>query len=98
MCLLKISLKQRVVEFERFIRIYIFSNTITMADNTCFICNETLSNGAIVTVERGLETVRNASVERDDGHINYLRSVNSVTVHVECRKNYTCLLYTSRCV
>lgn len=56
MCLLKLSLKLRVVEFELFIRIDIFSNTIKMADNTCFIRNETLSNGAIVTVERGLET------------------------------------------
>ena len=60
-----------------------------MADNTCFICNETLSNGAIVTVEHGLETVRNANIERDDGHMDYLRSVNSVTVHVEYHKNYT---------
>lgn len=41
-----------------------------------------------MTVIRGLEIVRNAIVERNDGHIDYLRSVHSVSAHVECRKNY----------
>lgn len=41
------------------------------------------------TVGPGLKTLRNVSGERGDEHIDYFKSVTTVTVHVECRKNYT---------
>lgn len=53
-----------------------------MADNTCFNCKETLSKGAIVSVKRNLETVRNMNDEIDDD-IDNLWSVSSVTVPVK---------------
>ncbi|KAF0716418.1 SWIM-type domain-containing protein [Aphis craccivora] len=56
-----------------------------MAGN-CFICENSLSVGETVNVERGLQTLKNASNERDDGHLEFLNNVTSVTVHVECRK------------
>jgi len=59
-----------------------------MAGN-CFICENSLSVGETVNVERGLQTLKNASNERDDGHLEFLNNVTSVTVHVECRKEYT---------
>ncbi|CAI6350088.1 unnamed protein product [Macrosiphum euphorbiae] len=57
-----------------------------MAGN-CFICENSLSVGETVNVERGLQTLKNASNERDDGHLEFLNNVTSVTVHVECRKD-----------
>ncbi|GFY69748.1 uncharacterized protein TNIN_256571 [Trichonephila inaurata madagascariensis] len=56
-----------------------------MAD-LCFICNESLSQGDPVNVVRGLKTLRVASIERNDGYINFLNSSTSVNVHTECRK------------
>ncbi|GFY71692.1 uncharacterized protein TNIN_437171 [Trichonephila inaurata madagascariensis] len=44
-----------------------------MAD-LCFICNESLSQGDPVTVVRGLKTLKTASIERNDGHIDFLNS------------------------
>lgn len=55
----------------------------------CFICDELLSNGDVVEVKRGLQTLKNASVSRGDGNIEYLNTVNFVNVHSNCRKNYT---------
>lgn len=59
-----------------------------MAD-FCFICDKSLSEGVSVNVVRGLQTLRTASIERNDGHINYLNTLSSVNVHSECRKVYT---------
>lgn len=55
----------------------------------CFICNESLSSGDVVEVRRGLQTLKNASVARSDGNIEYLNTVTVVNVHSNCRKNYT---------
>lgn len=59
-----------------------------MAGN-CFICQKLLSVGDTVVVEHGLQTLKNASAERGDGHIGFLNSIDSATVHVHCRKDYT---------
>lgn len=59
-----------------------------MAGN-CFICENSLSVGETVNDERGLQTLKNASSDRDDGHLEFLNNLTSVTVHVECRKEYT---------
>ncbi|CAG9833247.1 unnamed protein product [Diabrotica balteata] len=58
-----------------------------MAD-LCFICNKLISEGVSVSVVRGLQTLKTASIERNDGHINDLNTLTSVMVHVECRKVY----------
>lgn len=57
-------------------------------EGSCFICNDLLSVGKTVNVERGLQTLKTVSNEREDGCIEFLNSVNSVRVHVECRKEY----------
>lgn len=59
-----------------------------MADN-CFICKKSVSTGETVIVDGGLQTLKDASYERDDGLIEFLNSVNVVTIHVQCRKEYT---------
>lgn len=58
-------------------------------DDICFICEKPFSDGDTVKVERGLQTLRNASIGRNDGHIAYLQTVACVTVHSRCRLNYT---------
>ncbi|CAH2091780.1 unnamed protein product [Euphydryas editha] len=55
----------------------------------CFICNKPLSKSEIVTVNLGMKTLINASIERGDEFTDYLKDQKSVKVHVECRKNYT---------
>ncbi|GFY41199.1 hypothetical protein TNIN_52701 [Trichonephila inaurata madagascariensis] len=52
----------------------------------CFICNESLSQGDPVNVVRGLKTLKTASMERNDGHIDFLNSSIPENVHTECRK------------
>lgn len=55
----------------------------------CFICKKLLTEGKILTVERGMKTLINASIERADEFSEYLKNQKSVTVHEDCRKNYT---------
>ena len=62
---------------------------ITKMSNYCFICTHLLTEGQTVTVNRGMKTLINASIERDDGFSKYLIKQKSVTIHEECRKNYT---------
>lgn len=49
----------------------------------CFICEETLSTGIIITVrERGLNTFRQSSIKRNDGKTElFLKNPDSVNVH-----------------
>lgn len=54
----------------------------------CFICSNFLSDGQTVVVQRGIQTLRDASKERDDGKIEYLRDATSIEVHIDCRRNY----------
>lgn len=55
----------------------------------CFICAKLLTESEIVTVERGMKTLVNASIERGDEFSEFLKKQKSVTVHDSCRKNYT---------
>lgn len=41
-----------------------------------------------MNVVRGLEILKTASVSRNDGHIQYLNTVTSVNVHINCLKFY----------
>lgn len=59
-----------------------------MAD-LCFLCNKSDSGGeSLIEVVRGMKSLRTASVERNDGKIDYLKSVTSVKVHEKCRSVY----------
>lgn len=55
----------------------------------CFICAKLLTESEVVTVERGMKTLINASIERADEFSEYLKNQKSVTIHENCRKNYT---------
>lgn len=57
--------------------------------NFCFICSKSLTEGEIVVVTRGMKTLIDSSVERNDGFFEYLSNSESVTIHTECRKMYT---------
>lgn len=58
-------------------------------EQVCFVCTKSLSEGETVVVERGLKTLRDASAERNDGKMEHLRNINSIKIHVQCRKDYT---------
>lgn len=60
----------------------------TMAsDEKCFICENYISVGDTVIVkQKGLNT---SSEKREDGKLRKLEGLDSVTVHVLCRKEYT---------
>lgn len=55
----------------------------------CFICSKLLTKNESVTVDRGMKTLIDASIERADEFSEYLQNQISVTIHLECRKNYT---------
>lgn len=55
----------------------------------CFICTKLLSSSECVTVERGMKTLIDASIQRGDEFTDYLKNEKSVTIHVQCRKQYT---------
>lgn len=63
-------------------------NFVKMSE-VCFICNESLTEGEIVVVDRGLKTLIDSSTERSDGFNEYLKNKTSVTIHKQCRKAYT---------
>ncbi|KAK0177145.1 hypothetical protein PV328_001224 [Microctonus aethiopoides] len=44
--------------------------------------------GDVVEVSRGLGTLKNSSIARGDGKIEYLKTVTFVNLHTNCRKNY----------
>lgn len=41
-------------------------NFITKMSEYCFICSKLLTESDVVTVERGIKTLINASIERED--------------------------------
>ncbi|CAG5030447.1 unnamed protein product [Parnassius apollo] len=55
----------------------------------CFICDKPLKESEIVLVDRGMKTLIDASVERNDKFFEYLKDKQSVIVHERCRKMYT---------
>ncbi|KAK0075149.1 hypothetical protein PV326_011848, partial [Microctonus aethiopoides] len=52
--------------------------------DTCFIYEGLLSDGDVVEVRRGLETLKNSSIARSDGKIKYLKTVTFVNLHSNC--------------
>ncbi|GBL55346.1 hypothetical protein AVEN_21121-1 [Araneus ventricosus] len=63
----------------------------TPATSVCFICNKSLSEGAVVTVKkRGIETLTKSSVLRMlPDHTDLLKDLNEIAVHRGCQKTYT---------
>ncbi|KAJ8886807.1 hypothetical protein PR048_013019 [Dryococelus australis] len=59
-----------------------------LVDDICFTCDNSLSDGNIAVVERGLQTLKDASFNRGDGYIEHLKNLNTVTTHFQCRKDY----------
>lgn len=61
-----------------------------MSDSDCFICKKTLGEGEVQHVsKRGVDTLLAASIAR--GHAEngrMLRTLESITVHRACQKNY----------
>ncbi len=55
----------------------------------CLLCEQALSEGDTVVVSRGLDTIRNSSVRRNDDIVEKLVDVSSICVHTECRRSYT---------
>ncbi|GBN73036.1 hypothetical protein AVEN_44199-1 [Araneus ventricosus] len=55
----------------------------------CFICSKPLAESEIVAVERGLKTLIDSGIERNDGYVEYLKDKQSMTIHVQYRKMYT---------
>lgn len=58
----------------------------------CFICEqdcESNESEPSTIVTRGLQTLKNVSLERKDGKIKALSNIQSIKVHVKCRQNYT---------
>lgn len=64
-------------------------NFITKMSDYCFICAKLLTESEIVTIKRGMKTLINASIERADEFLEYLKNKKSVKIHESCRKNYT---------
>lgn len=58
---------------------------------TCFICQKGVENDNEPTVvfERGIEKLRNVSIERKDERHKIIADVNCTKVHIKCRKKYT---------
>ena len=54
----------------------------------CILCDGSIddSDKPTVIVTRGLETLRKCSVSRQDGILHILEGVESIRVHVVCRK------------
>ena len=61
------------------------------SSDICFICEHTLNEGVLVIVkERGMKTIKESSVERNDGKSErFLKGLLSGVVHDSCWKNYT---------
>lgn len=55
----------------------------------CVVCEKTLNEGETVLVRKGLDTFKNCSLRRKDGISEKLKNVDSVVLHVNCRKKYT---------
>lgn len=54
----------------------------------CFICKRDLQIESFTEVVRGLDTLIQTSLERNDGYSKYLNTVHSVKVHTVCRRKY----------
>ena len=56
-------------------------------EGKCFICDNLLSSDKIVLVNHGMKTLRQVSKERNDGNLKFIRKINSIEIHMRCRRN-----------
>lgn len=59
-----------------------------MSDTVCFICENELTNDFVVVKRKGIISLINASVVRNDGKDSVLQGLDSIKVHINCRKQY----------
>jgi len=60
-----------------------------MTDTVCFICYGKFTvNNFVVVKRKGIIALINASVVRNDGKSSVLQGLDSVKVHITCRKQY----------
>ena len=55
----------------------------------CVLCGKELLHHDAVTVTRGVDTLINSSIRRNDDIAEKLQGLSSICVHQTCRKNYT---------
>ena len=56
----------------------------------CFICSQPLTESEVVTVDRGMKALTDASIEREDEFSEYLKDQTSLKIHVQCpKKSYS---------
>lgn len=60
-----------------------------MNTDKCKICGDNLSTGQTVVVSSGMQTLFKFSATNNDGLFLNDGSIESVVLHVQCRKNYT---------
>lgn len=59
-------------------------------DSICIICKLSLEEGETVKVtQKGVRSIFEASLEREDGISTTIQNLANLSVHVQCRKNYT---------
>lgn len=54
----------------------------------CIICEKLLNDGEIMQVDRGLQTLIKANIERGDEKHKLMENMSSIKVHVNFRKEY----------
>ena len=60
-----------------------------MSDTVCFMCTgEFIVNNFVIVKRKGITAIINVSVVRNDGKDSVLQGLDSVKVHITCRKQY----------
>lgn len=57
-------------------------------EDICFICNKDISIQERVVVKRGMDILKAASIERNDGKYEILKDLSTLQVHKKCRQKY----------
>lgn len=68
-----------------------------MAEKCCLICNRDLILEECSNVLRGIQTLINTSIERNDRLHEKLKNRNEITLHTKCREKYTLKRRSSFC-
>ncbi|CAG9761491.1 unnamed protein product [Ceutorhynchus assimilis] len=57
--------------------------------DVCVLCGLTLIKKTVKIKQKGLQTLKKASKERNDGKLKLLENKTELMVHVKCRRDYT---------
>lgn len=64
------------------------SSTTDTENALCGICNKNALEKLVLVSPRGKETLKNASIERQDNLFSNLKTSHSLMVHASCRSDY----------